>query len=55
MLDEIKLDNEDPHLVAHIKILEDDHRWYIFNDFLVEQIPLEEDICHYKKWRVIFL
>ena len=55
---EVKAEDEDPHLVAQVKIPQDeldpssDSPWYLFNDFLVRSIREEEVLSFKGKWKV---
>ena len=55
---EVKAEDEDPHLVAQVKIPHDeldpssDSPWYLFNDFLVRSIREEEVLSFKGKWKV---
>ncbi|KAI9494041.1 ubiquitin carboxyl-terminal hydrolase-domain-containing protein [Zychaea mexicana] len=54
---EVKAEDEDPHLVAQIKIPPDEldssstSPWYLFNDFLVRNIREEETMSFKGKWK----
>jgi PAB-dependent poly(A)-specific ribonuclease subunit 2 len=49
MVVQVQADNDPPHLVSFAKIEES---WYLFNDFLVRQIPEEEVLGFSGPWKV---
>ncbi|KAI8137725.1 ubiquitin carboxyl-terminal hydrolase-domain-containing protein [Fennellomyces sp. T-0311] len=54
---EIRAEDEDPHLVAQVRIPKDEleetasSQWYLFNDFLVRNIREEEVLSFKGKWK----
>ncbi|KAI9255620.1 ubiquitin carboxyl-terminal hydrolase-domain-containing protein [Phascolomyces articulosus] len=54
---EVKAEDEDPHLVAQVKIPQNEldpsstSPWYLFNDFLVRSIREEEVLSFKGKWK----
>ncbi|ORX52131.1 hypothetical protein BCR36DRAFT_582638 [Piromyces finnis] len=50
---EIAHDKDSLHLVSHINVSENNQKddWYLFNDFLVQQIS-QEEVLSYRKWKI---
>ncbi|KAJ3080721.1 poly(A)-specific ribonuclease [Quaeritorhiza haematococci] len=46
---EIRHEPDPPHLVAHVREA-DKTEWYVFNDFLVQQVP-EHEVFHMQRWK----
>lgn len=47
---EVRLDQSDSHMVTYVKI--DDHKWVLFNDFLVREVSEEEVLQVTARWKI---
>ncbi|KAI8048805.1 ubiquitin carboxyl-terminal hydrolase-domain-containing protein [Syncephalis plumigaleata] len=53
VISQVQPEKELPHLVAQIKVSNDkQNNWYLFNDFLVRQIPKEQVLDLYSNWKL---